>query len=148
MFFQTVAYFSRFWNIPLYYELLNAILNMKEDLFVTAEAQVWMFDGIQDPLLDIFTQIKNVTDFPIPYDRFGWFYDRNGSSIKDGIYNIHTGVDSPYNLGKLDRWNHWSETPYFTNSCSVVHGSTGELFPKSDERQNTVAMFASDICRY
>lgn len=44
-----------------------------ENLFLKANVSQWLFDGIDDPILDI---AQRFPDLPIniPYDKFGWFY--------------------------------------------------------------------------
>ena len=34
----------------------------------------------------------------IPFDRFGWFYDRNGSESYDGLFEMFTGEDDIYKV--------------------------------------------------
>ena len=29
----------------------------------------------------------------LPWDRFGWFYGRNGSDVSDGLFEVFTGQD-------------------------------------------------------
>lgn len=44
------------------------------NMFLTANVTSWMFDGIDDPVLDIATQLPDLP-ISIPYDKFGWFYE-------------------------------------------------------------------------
>ena len=38
-------------------------------------------------IFDIFTSDN------LPWDRFGWFYGRNGSDVSDGLLEVFTGQD-------------------------------------------------------
>lgn len=82
----------------------------------------------------------------MPFDRFGWFYGRNGSETYDGQFEIRTGrgVDRISTLGELTRWNGRSNTGLFDAPCDSVTGSTGELWAPGT--QSTVQLFASDAC--
>ena len=45
------------------------------------------------------TNVKGTNIFDIftsgtfPWDRFGWFYGRNGSDVSDGLFEVFTGQD-------------------------------------------------------
>ncbi|CAH2108673.1 unnamed protein product [Euphydryas editha] len=44
-----------------------------EHMFISATVSEWLFDGIDDPILDL---AQRFPDLPIniPFDKFGWFY--------------------------------------------------------------------------
>lgn len=50
-----------------------------DDLFLTANVSSWLFDGIDDPVLDIAGRFPNLP-IHIPYDKFGWFYNVSTAS--------------------------------------------------------------------
>ncbi|XP_028159774.1 protein croquemort-like [Ostrinia furnacalis] len=132
----------------------NALLNMFVDgflrlyhrnLFLTANASAWLFDGIDDPVIDIAEQFPNLP-INIPFDKFGWFYTRNGSIDYDGAFNMHTGASDFSQLGNIMEWRHSNRTT-FRGECGKVQGSTGELWAP-ELGQPEVYIFASDICTY
>jgi hypothetical protein len=43
------------------------------NIFTTARVGDWLFDGIDDPVLDVANEIPFLP-ISIPYDKFGWFY--------------------------------------------------------------------------
>lgn len=43
------------------------------NIFVTANVSSWLFEGVQDPILDLVGHIPGLP-YTIPFDRFGWFY--------------------------------------------------------------------------
>ena len=65
----------------------------------------------------------------------------------DGVFNMYTGKNDVYSLGNLYSWNYQSQTNYFNGSCSHIKGTTGELFPYKSAYNDTLDIFASDICR-
>lgn len=83
----------------------------------------------------------------IPYDKFGWFYDRNGTST-DGVYQMWTGKGDITSLGRLLSWNNETELP-LTGVCKSLDGvSAGDLHPPyPDPVYQEVKLFVGDICR-
>ncbi|CAG9129052.1 unnamed protein product [Plutella xylostella] len=113
------------------------------NMFVTANVSSWLFDGIDDPVLDI---AQNITEIDIPYDKFGWFYDRNGSETFDGQFLMDTGANDFSQLGNIVKWRNSNRTLY-RDQCGEVKGSTGELWAP-ELGQPEVTIFAPDICTY
>lgn len=70
--FQSAAYTVRFspWLLRGVDLMFRAA---KIQLPVTKTVRELLFDGYDDPLLDLLNLIKNST-FNIPFDKFGWFY--------------------------------------------------------------------------
>lgn len=115
------------------------------NMFLKANVSSWLFDGIDDPVLDIAMHFPSLP-FNIPYDRFGWFYERNGSLEFDGSFNMNTGAGDFSRLGNIERWRYSARTMY-RDECGVVQGSTGELWAP-EYGQPELLVFASDICTY
>lgn len=120
------------------------LLNVKEQMFVTKPAHEWLFDGMEDSILNL---VNNSNLINLPYDKFGWFYDRNMSASYDGVFKIKTGEDDIYNLGIMDSWNKVNQTKYYEGNCAMVNGTSGELFPPMKGRAEKVSLFISDMCR-
>lgn len=128
-------------------KLINFAMNWKETLIITKPAKQWLFEGIDDGLLDLINTLKNVTNIPLPYKKFGWFVERNLSASYDGIFTMNTGVDDLYKLGMITRWNHMKQTNYFEKECAMVNGTSGEIFPPMKGLQKSISVFVPDICR-
>ena len=81
---------------------LNTLLSAwKEKLFVTKTVREIIFDGFHDPALDNLEKLIEALPFikeMIPpgalMDKFGFFYNRNGSDAIDGVWNMFTGKTS------------------------------------------------------
>ncbi|XP_053613206.1 protein croquemort-like [Plodia interpunctella] len=141
----TIAYMSR--NDPLYIRLGTDVFIrlFHSDMFLTANVSSWLFDGIEDAALDAALDLPFVAD-RIPYDKFGWFYERNNSLIFDGAFNMNTGAADFSNLGNMENWQYSNRTVY-RDECGDVKGSSGELWAP-EYGQEEVVIFASDICTY
>ncbi|XP_038214781.1 protein croquemort-like [Zerene cesonia] len=141
----TVAYYMRHQH-PLLKIPVDVFMRMfHEDMFVSANVSSWMFDGIDDPILDI---AERFPDLPIdiPFDKFGWFYGRNGSKEYDGVFVMNTGASDFSQIGNLEMWRNSNRT-HFRDECGAVKGSTGELWAP-ELGQPEVTIFAPDICTY
>lgn len=115
-------------------------------LFVTQKVREFLFDGYDDELLD-FLKSTNSSAFNIPFDKFGWFVERNGSWSYDGVYNINTGQTDITELGMLNMWNNENTTEFYSGGCSAINGTTGELWPPKLNVSSDITLFVSDICR-
>uniref|UniRef100_A0A8D9B0S2 Protein croquemort n=1 Tax=Cacopsylla melanoneura TaxID=428564 RepID=A0A8D9B0S2_9HEMI len=104
----------------------------------------FLFDGYESPLINFAQKMPMIK---IPYDKFGWFYTRNGSDVFDGHFNIDTGRNNIDNMGKVYEWQYSNETSYYEESCNMVNGTSGSLFPPVKSKQERVTMFSPDLCR-
>jgi len=58
---------------PMVQLIVDALVKSVEPMFVTKTVSQLMFEGYEDELLNITTRM-NVSDFQVPFDKFGWFY--------------------------------------------------------------------------
>jgi hypothetical protein len=106
-----------------------------------------LFDGYEDPLLNVILKSNDPAIPKPPFTKMGWFVERNNSETYDGKFRMQTGVDDIANIGNLLRWNDKPSTELY-GSCSNIHGSSGELFgPLINDSKANVSIFAPDICR-
>ncbi|CAK1540788.1 unnamed protein product [Leptosia nina] len=141
----TIAYFMRHSNPVLRVTVDVFMKTLHKNMFTTAPVSDWLFDGIDDPILTIAEHFPELP-ITIPYDKFGWFYQRNGSREFDGIFVMNTGADEFSQLGNVEMWKNSNRTHY-RDECGEVRGSTGELWAP-ELGQPEVTIFAPDICTY
>jgi len=56
-------------------EAVNIMFKVaKVKLPLAKTVREYLFEGYKDPLLDLINTINN-TEFKIPFDKFGWFYN-------------------------------------------------------------------------
>lgn len=114
---------------------------------ITKTVRELLFDGYNDTLL---TWVKK---FPLPgvkvppFNKFGWFVDRNLSSTYDGTFEMYAGRTDTSKLGSLTKWNHVNHTQYYNGPCSDVNGTSGELWPSNMNATGDITLFVSDLCR-
>lgn len=77
---QTVANMVRYERTVLKVGVDLFMRLFHRNLFLTANVTTWLFDGIDDPVLDIASRFPEVN---IPFDKFGWFYD-----VSSHFYNL------------------------------------------------------------
>ena len=119
--------------------LLGGIVSAEEKAFVTKTVREIIFDGYEDPLLNMLEELKKIfkdlIPFPAEMDKFAIFYKRNMSTYYDGVFNLITGK---LNFGKANQmysWNFTDQLPYFSDKCGMVTGS-GELFAPALSQSN------------
>jgi hypothetical protein len=118
-------------------------------LTVTKPVRELLFDGYEDKVLTLLQTLPPRPGMPtIPFDKFGWFYDRNESLTYDGNFTMFTGQDDIFKLGLVDQWNGSPNISYFRGDCKRVKGTTGEMWPPIPKGEKPdVTIFASDFCR-
>lgn len=139
---QSAAEFARSRDDTFYFYVVNELfVETNSSLYPLHSARELLFDGYDDPIL---VEGQGVMD--IPYDKFGWFYNKNGTST-DGVYDMWTGKDQISSLGRLISWNNQTALP-FEETCSSLDGvSAGDLFPPSHDVDHLVKLFVGEICR-
>lgn len=61
---------------------------------------------------------------------------------------MNTGQDDISKLGKTRTWNYANSTPFYPSPCNDVHGSGGEFYPPEQTKNQPVAVFNGELCRY
>lgn len=120
------------------------IRSLGKHLTITKNISSVLFEGYEDKLLEIATKANIST---IPFTKFGWFYGRNSSDTYDGTFNMLTGKNNIFEMGIVKEWNFENQTNYYTNSCAIVHGTIGDLWPPLQSNE-TVSIFVPDICTH
>lgn len=141
--FQSAAEFALSRDDAFYFYVVNSLYTeTNSSLYLKHSARELLFEGYEDPIL---AEGQGVMD--IPYDKFGWFYNKNDTS-SDGVYQMWTGKEQISSLGRLVSWNNQTELPY-AGSCGSISGvSAGDLFPPSpDSGQDYIKLFVGEICR-
>lgn len=129
-------------------KVINFMFNREGGkLYTTKPVGEWIFDGYQDDLVD-FLNLFNTSKIDIPYTKFGWLADRNGSLEYDGSFTIYTGVEDITKLGTLTHWNRRNETGFYEAPCGTVNGTTGDLFAPHMDVEAEITVFVTDACRY
>ncbi|XP_076174152.1 protein croquemort [Ptiloglossa arizonensis] len=113
-----------------------------QQLVITKTVNELLFEGYDDVMLKIARKL-NLTK--IPMDKFGWFYERNGSASYDGTFNMLTGTSNIMELGMLKSWNYEKTVNYYPDQCANVTGTNGDLWPPLQDNK-TISFFVSDIC--
>lgn len=124
-------------------EMADRIMRMVDQkLVVTKTVNELLFEGYNDTMLNIARKL-NVTE--IPFTKFGWFVDRNGTASYDGTFNMLTGASDLSDLGILKEWNFNNKVSYYPGECGIVKGTNGDLWPPLTDNK-TISFFVSDIC--
>merc|ERR1712156_832550 len=122
-----------------------------EEMFIKVRVGNLTFDGVDSEMLhmgDVDGDLGEKISGILPWDRFGWFYGRNGSDVSDGLFEVFTGQDDMSKSGLISRWNGESNLSEFypEEPCNRLEGSAGDAFPPSQGKM-AVPFFSSDLCR-
>jgi scavenger receptor class B protein 1 len=155
---------SRTWNYMVRKGVSLSLRGITSTVHFTHTVEELLFKGYPDTLMKIAKTFPFFVNVDIPqWDRFGWLYmvyskinkclthfpfgfsvQRNGSTDFDGVYNIKTGIDSGF--GRLNTWNYWTQTPYFSGQCGKIDGFVGDAFDP-DLIEKTIKVFSPEMCR-
>ncbi|XP_037708541.1 protein peste [Drosophila subpulchrella] len=107
-----------------------------------------LFTGYNDAMIDVAIAMPIFgDDVKVPFDKFGWFYTRNGSADLTGVFNVFTGADHLSKLGQMHAWNYQENTGFFSSHCGMTNGSAGEFQPQHLKPGDSVGLFTPDMCR-
>jgi len=129
-------------------EIRDMFDQIDAQLFLKYPVRNYTFDGISDEIMEATKTFPGSIPLPIPFDKFGWFYERNQSLDYDGVYNMYTGNGDFDQVGQIALWNEDSQVPadMYTGYCGQINGSAGEFFPPNRDK-TFVNLFTSDLCR-
>ncbi|ODN02981.1 Protein croquemort [Orchesella cincta] len=143
----TAAFALRDAGIFYKFALAAAMAALRTKVHTTKTVREFIFDGYSDPLLNLASIVPaSVVPVSIPFDKFGWFYSRNGSATYDGVFNMYTGVSDISKFGKIGEWNYMNHTHFYDSYCGKVNGSAGEFFNPYQDK-SPISLFSSDVCR-
>ncbi|KAK9876984.1 hypothetical protein WA026_016014 [Henosepilachna vigintioctopunctata] len=99
-----------------------------------------LFEGAHFKILKFFRTMAFTETIP---DKFGFFYEKNGSS--DGIFNIGAGHKNN-KMGMLYNWNGDNSTKFFDEECRNIGGASMDFFTDNINGK-MVEIFNPEICR-
>ncbi|CAK1540787.1 unnamed protein product [Leptosia nina] len=141
----TIAYALRNERVMLRVFVDMVMRMVHREIFMRANVSAWLFDGVEDPMLNLANRIPNLP-YDIPFDRFGWLYARNGSVDYDGEFVANTGEKDFFQLSMVETWQHTNRTVY-RDKCGDLVGSSGELWAPQ-RGLDELHIFAPDICTH
>eukprot|EP00092_Neocalanus_flemingeri_P040156 GFUD01043741.1.p1 GENE.GFUD01043741.1~~GFUD01043741.1.p1 ORF type:complete len:545 (+),score=122.04 GFUD01043741.1:220-1854(+) len=140
----------------------DMLSTMEAKIFIKKTIGELLFDGYEDLIMDMSKSLKvqdeeeDFYDFEedsedesiAPIEKFGWFYQRNGTSWSDGDLSMHTGAEEMSLLGNIASWNNRNRTEAFPGDCGTVRGSSDGLFPPGlASSKDSITIFSTDLCR-
>lgn len=124
---------------------LSSMLEVLKEEPIVAHSVKELMWGYEDPLLKIAKDILP-PDQRLPFDKFGFFINRNGST--DGLFNVYTGAADMRRYTTIDTFNHMKELKYWnTDECNLIKGTDGSSFPPGVTDSTVLYMFNDNLCR-
>jgi hypothetical protein len=118
-----------------------------QKIHVSKTASEWLFEGFDDPLINIAASNPLLNDIPKYADKFGWFYKKNNTDFMLGDFNINTGADDIQKIGLIRNWNNVSRTNFFQGECADLSGSGGDFFTPNITKDQILELFSPEMCR-
>ncbi|CAH2108669.1 unnamed protein product [Euphydryas editha] len=144
----SAIYRSRYWGFIRQKGLSMGLAMFGHGISVSRLAGELLFEGYEDPLLDLAKSLpSSTTGGAPPVDRFGLFYERNNSMDTDGLVEVTTGEMSGTIPGQILRWNNYDSLPYYSGECAKIKGSAGEFMSHNLTEDTLLTMFVPDLCR-
>lgn len=131
------------WNFFMQKGVSLALSGYKEELHVTKTVRELLFDGYHDDLM----KMSSIFSTDTPYESVGFLIEKNGTAKMSGDYTVTTGLNGIENLGKISSFNNLTEFPYYEGECKKLKGSAGEFFSPNPTRDETIHLFAPEMCR-
>ncbi|XP_071563110.1 protein croquemort [Temnothorax nylanderi] len=138
------VYTIRYWDLDWQKSLSFLLTSTSRRHYTSKTVGELLFTGYSDNLLTM-SKVMPMNDAP-PFDRFGWFYMRNGSYDMDGHLNMETGENDISQLGILRKWNYRDTLKSYKSPCNVIEGSAGEFWPPG-RTKDEITLFSVDLCR-
>ncbi|XP_064114979.1 lysosome membrane protein 2-like isoform X1 [Macrobrachium nipponense] len=124
---------------------LSSMLEVLKEKPVVAHTVGELMWGYDDPLLKIAKDILP-PDKRLPFDKFGFFINKNGST--DGLFNVFTGEETMKKYGIIDSFNYMKKLDYWkTKECNMLNGTDGSIFPPGVTDDTVLYMFNDNLCR-
>nr|CAD7264916.1 unnamed protein product [Timema shepardi] len=164
----TAGFVARDWGYFMQKSISLSFSSIGQKIAITKMVGQLLFDGFEDPIINMGSAFPLPNTLQIPYDKFGWFYQskavtlrpalapltwpclirqRNGSYLYDGLFNIDTGQGDIGHVGELKNWNYRNTTEFYQGTCARIDGTAGELWPPKRGREDRVTMYSTDLCR-
>ncbi|VVC41561.1 Hypothetical protein CINCED_3A008854 [Cinara cedri] len=114
--------------------------------YVTKTAGEFIFDGYDDPILDVVLKLKSYFPIQLPFKKVGWFYGMNMSMSADGIINMFTGKNNIEEVGLLHSVNYNTSLNTFNKDCSISKASAGDLWPEHTATKPNMTIYVPSFC--
>jgi len=119
-----------------------AVATTGTKLFETKPVRQWLW-GYNDTLLEL---LKLSQPDVVPFTYFGWFMNKNNTD--PGRLTIDTGVGGVQHEADIISWKNQTALDVWTDSyCNAINGTDGSMFHPFVNKNDTLYMFSSDICR-
>uniref|UniRef100_A0A668AS77 Scavenger receptor class B member 2 n=1 Tax=Myripristis murdjan TaxID=586833 RepID=A0A668AS77_9TELE len=132
---------AQFRDHTLIANLISAYMKSSNEGLFTTQTVGELLWGYQDGLLRTLKVFKPDLD-----DVFGLFYKNNATN--DGNYVFFTGQQNYKDFARVDTWNGESSLKWWTtDECNMINGTNGASFHPIINKNETLYMFSSDLCR-
>nr|XP_006626722.1 PREDICTED: lysosome membrane protein 2 [Lepisosteus oculatus] len=132
---------EKFKTSSLISNIISSYMKSKNiGLFTTRTVHELLW-GYIDDLLSVIHKLR-----PEVEESFGLFYKKNATA--DGEYVILSGEENYKDFARIVEWNGQSSLQWWsTETCNAINGTNAASFHPLITKNETLQIFASDICR-
>ncbi|XP_063913791.1 protein peste-like isoform X2 [Zophobas morio] len=125
-----VSYIVRNWNYYLRKSFSMGFSAFANQFYMTQTVGSLLFDGYPEPWIKVGATLPFLSQYNFPHwDRYAYFYKRNGTTEYNGVLNMGTGKTTK--LGEIYYWNYQKKAPHYDDLCGQITGSRQQLFPRN-----------------
>ncbi|XP_060916733.1 lysosome membrane protein 2c [Labrus mixtus] len=136
-----VSVMDKFKDNPIVSNLISSYMKSTDTGLFTTRTVGQLLWGYEDSLLKTLTVFEPDLD-----DIFGLFYKTNATN--DGDYVFFTGQENYKDFARVDTWKGESHLSWWTtDECNMINGTNGASFHPVINKDETLYMFSSDLCR-
>jgi hypothetical protein len=107
----------------------------------------WLINGYSDPLFTLSKMAPGFSQSKSSKDKMGIIYERNCSTMFDGVMNVNTGEEDFSKMGSIHYYDYDNHTENFGAQCGRVTGSLGEFFGPIPTKERRMDVFLAEACR-
>jgi hypothetical protein len=138
---------TRYWSYFSAFPLSTSLRLLSKSVFITKSVGDYLIHGYSDPLLTLSNMAPGLSASKTFKDKMGIVYERNASTMFDGVMNVNTGEDDLSKMGTIHYYNYDNHTDNFAAHCGAVTGGLGEFFGSISSRKARINVFVAEICR-
>ncbi|XP_020485537.2 lysosome membrane protein 2c [Labrus bergylta] len=136
-----VSVMDKFKDDSVVSNLISSYMRSTDTGLFTTRTVGQLLWGYEDSLLKALKAFEPDLD-----DIFGLFYKANASN--DGDYVFFTGQENYKDFARVDTWKGESNLSWWTtDECNMINGTNGASFHPVINKDETLYMFSSDLCR-
>jgi len=133
------------WAGKLVQQALGSMLEiLRQEVFNSTSVRdiIWGYDH---PLIKLGNDVLP-PEKKLPFDKFGFFVDKNGSRTK--TFEALTGANNVNDVGQVLSFDNKTKLDFWgSDDCNAIRGTDGSIFHPNIQKNETLYLFNKDLCQ-